>query len=60
MVAPTRNAAIEAIQARIMAIRPADPGRVARTGSGSRIPARVTTPATASKPMASSILASPP
>jgi hypothetical protein len=34
--------------------------RVARTGSGSRIPAKVAAPATASKPMASQILASPP
>ena len=43
-----------------MAIRPTGPGRVARMGSGSRIPAKATPPATASKPMASQILASPP
>ncbi len=60
MAKQTRNAAIEATQARIMAIRPTGPGRVARTGRGSRIPAKVTPPATASKPMASQILASPP
>jgi hypothetical protein len=59
MVRQTRNATIEVIQARIMAIRPTGPGWVARTGSGSRIPAKTTPPATASRPMASQILASP-
>jgi hypothetical protein len=43
-----------------MAIRPAEPGRAARTGSGSRIPAKAAPPAMASNPMASQILASPP
>jgi nucleoid DNA-binding protein len=60
MVRQTRNAAIEATQATIMATRPARPGRVARTGSGSRIPAKVAPAAAASKPMVSQILASPP
>lgn len=60
MVRPTRNAAIEATQATIMVARPAGPGRVSQTGSGSRIPAKVIPPAMASKPMASQILASPP
>jgi hypothetical protein len=60
MVRQTRNATIEAIQDKIMATRPTGPGRVARTGSGSRVPAKVVPPATVSKPMASQILASPP
>ena len=59
MLAQASSAAIEAAQAAIMVARPAGPGRVGRTGSGSRIPARAAPPATASKPMASQIRASP-
>ena len=60
MATQARSAAIEATQATIMATRPARTGRLTRTGSGSRIPAKAALPATASKAMASQVLASPP
>ncbi|HLM89748.1 MAG TPA: hypothetical protein VK284_12105 [Streptosporangiaceae bacterium] len=47
-------------QATIMAARPAGPGWVNWTGSGSRMPARTAAPAAASRPRASQVLASPP
>ena len=40
--------------------RPAAPGQVSWTGSGSRMPARTAAPAAASRPRASQVLASPP
>jgi hypothetical protein len=60
MAEQTRSAAIEVTQAAIIAAWSAGPGRLNRTGSGSRIPARIAPPAAAGNPSASQILALPP
>jgi hypothetical protein len=60
MAVQTRSAMAEVAQAVIVAARPAGPGWLNRTGSGSRMPANTAAPAAASRPRASQILASPP